>query len=388
MAKNADVAYGKDTLPLGIRSRYIDNNNGARMHVLEAGFEAGRRPCVVLLHGFPELAYCWRKQLLPLADAGFHVIAPDMRGYGRSSGTDVRFDEDPLPFSYLNHVSDTLGLVHALGHDHVAAVVGHDWGCQMAAYCALVRPDVFRSVVLMSGPFGGIRAMPLNTANAPKEQTPEVDLDEALAALHPPRKHYQRYCATRDANENMWHAPQGVHDFLRANYHFKSADWKGNKPFALKSWAASELARMPRYYIMDLDKGMAETVAAEMPTEAQIAACKWMPEAELAVYSAEYRRTGFQGGLQLYRVLVDDKYWAELNSFAGRTLDVPSCFIAGASDWGVYQTPGALQRMKHGACSQLRGVHLIDGAGHWVQQEQAQEVNRLLIGFLRQVRAA
>lgn len=360
------------------------------MHVLEAGFEGSGRPCIVLLHGWPELAYTWRNQLLPLARAGFHVVAPDQRGYGRSSGTDVSFDDDILPFSLLNHVTDTLGLVRALGYDKVAAVVGHDWGSPMAAWCALVRPDVFRSVALMSTPFGGPPTLPLNTANRQKEPASGIDIQRDLAALSPPRKHYIYYCASRDANDNMWHAPQGVHDFLRALYHFKSADWNGNKPFELKAWTASELAKMPNYYIMDLDKGMAETVAMAMPSKAQIAACKWLSEEDLRVYSSEYGRTGFQGGLQSYRILIDPKYSADLKSFAGRTIDVPSCYLAGASEWGAYQSPGALEEMRRGACTQMLGVHLVAGSGHSVPEEQPDEVNRILIDFLQraEVRSA
>lgn len=95
----------------------------------------------------------------------------------------------------------------------------------------------------------------------------------------------------------MRNCPQGIHDFLRAYYHYKNADWKQKKPFPLKSWSAAELAKMPTYYIMDLDKGMAETVSVEMPSAAEIAACKWLPEEELRVYSTEFARTGFQGGL-------------------------------------------------------------------------------------------
>src|SRR3954451_22539177 len=102
-------------LPAGIRSRFVDNVNGLRMHVLEAGFEEAGRPCLLLLHGFPELAYSWRKVMLPLAEAGYHVVAPDQRGYGRSSGTDVAFDADLWPYSLLNYVRDALGLVSALG---------------------------------------------------------------------------------------------------------------------------------------------------------------------------------------------------------------------------------------------------------------------------------
>lgn len=386
MKKNSNVAYGETTLPSGIRSRFIDNNNGCMMHVLEAGFEDRDRPCVVLLHGFPELAYSWRKQMLPLAQAGFHVVAPDQRGYGRSSGADVTFDDDLLPFTFLNHVSDTLGLVQALGYRSVAAVVGHDYGSPVAAWCALARPDIFRSVVLMSGPFGGPPALPFNTVNDPAQRPPPSgpSIHDELAALPRPRKHYQWYYSTREANDNIWHCPQGIHDFLRAYYHFKSADWNQNKPFALKSWSAGELAKLPTYYVMDLSKGMAETVAPEMPSASEIAACKWLRDEELLVYSTEYTRTGFQGGLQAYRIRTAVKYSAELLLFSGRTIDVPSCFIAGASDWGTYQRPGALERMKQTACTQLLGVYLVDGAGHWVQQEQPEEVNRLLIQFLQQ----
>ena len=168
--RNQNVEYGQDTLPVGIRSRRIDNNNGVTMHILEAGFESPARPCIVLLHGFPELAYTWRNQLLPLSQAGFHVIAPDLRGYGRSAALPVTFDDDLLPYSLLNRVSDVLGLVRALGYDKVAAVVGHDWGGPTAAWCALVRPDVFQSVVLMSTPFDGPPTLPFDTANHPSKK--------------------------------------------------------------------------------------------------------------------------------------------------------------------------------------------------------------------------
>jgi pimeloyl-ACP methyl ester carboxylesterase len=134
------------------------------MHLLEAGFEGQGRPCVLLLHGFPELAYSWRKVMLPLATAGFHVIAPDQRGYGRTTGWDGTYDGDLQTFRLLNLVRDTLGLVSALGHRTVAGIVGHDFGSPVAAWCALIRPDVFRSVVLMSAPFAGPPPLPFHTA--------------------------------------------------------------------------------------------------------------------------------------------------------------------------------------------------------------------------------
>src|SRR5690349_6558704 len=178
-----------------------------RLHVLEAGFEPQGRPCLLLLHGFPELAYSWRKVMLPIAAAGYHVFAPDVRGYGRTSGTDVRYDDDLAPFRTLNQVRDVLGLVSAFGHRSVAAVIGHDQGSPLAGWCSVVRPDVFRSVVMMSAPFGGPPALPFNTADVPPTSAlaaPDPIYDE-LAALKPPRKHYQRYYTTREANDNMWH---------------------------------------------------------------------------------------------------------------------------------------------------------------------------------------
>ena len=376
-----------EELPAGIRSRFVDNINGLRMHVLEAGFEGKDRPCLLLLHGFPELAYSWRKVMLPLAAAGYHVVAPDQRGYGRTTGWDADYDGDLGSFRLLNLGRDTLGLVSALGYRSVDAVIGHDFGSPVAAYCALARPDVFRAVALMSSPFGGVPALPFNTANeGPAVAESQASIHDDLAALERPRKHYQWYYSTREADDNMRNCPQGVHAFLRAYYHHKSADWLDNKPYKLKSWSAAELAKMPTYYIMDLAKGMAETVAPEMPTASEIAACRWLPEEELHVYSGEYARTGFQGALQWYRCRTTGRYGADLEIYSGRTIDVPACYIAGKSDWGVYQKPGDFERMQTEACTNMLACHLVDGAGHWVQQEQPEIVSRLLVQFLERAR--
>jgi len=368
----------------GIRARFVRNINGLDMHLLEAGYGSPGRPLVLLLHGFPELAYSWRKVMLPLAAAGFHVVAPDQRGYGRTTGWDSDYDGDLASFRILNAVRDAFGLVSAFGYHGVALVAGHDFGAAVAAWCALVRPDVFHSVALMSAPFAGPPPLPFDTANNPPQQTTSaLSIHQELARLDRPRKHYQWYYSTRQANADMWDCPQGVHAFLRGYFHYKSADWTGNKPFPLRSWTAGELAKMPTYYIMDLHKNMAETVAAEMPSAAQIAACRWLPENELAVYSAEYERTGFQGGLQWYRSRTEGRYDSELQLFSGRTIDVPSMFITGKSDWGTYQRPGNFERMQESACTRMLGCHMIDGAGHWVQQEQPERVSALLIEFLQ-----
>ena len=141
-----------------------------------------RNPALLLLHGFPELAYSWRKVVAPLAAAGFHVIAPDQRGYGRTTGWDGDYDADIRPFRLLNLTRDALALLAALGHA-TACVVGHDFGASVAAVCALARPDVFQRVVLMSAPFTG----PPRFSTAPAQPDP---VHAELAALDPPRKHY------------------------------------------------------------------------------------------------------------------------------------------------------------------------------------------------------
>jgi pimeloyl-ACP methyl ester carboxylesterase len=336
------------------------------VHYREAG-ERGR-PAVLLLHGFPELSYSWRKVMQPLANAGFHVIAPDQRGYGETTGFDARYDGDLAQYRMLNLVEDVASLLRELGIAKVH-VVGHDFGSPVAAYLSLTRKEMVNSCVLMSAPFGGV---PIGGRAG--------NVHEELAKLG--RKHYQWFYSTRDADADMLHAPQGLHAFLRAYYHYKSADWAGNKPFRLEAWSAAELAKMPTYYVMELGKGMAETVAPYMPSNAP----GWLTDAELDVYVKAFQRTGFQPALNWYRCMTDRKFAAELSAAsAGKKIEMPSMFIAGAADWGIYQKPGELERMQESVCSDFRGAHFVDGAGHWVQQEQPQHTARLLIDFLKQL---
>jgi pimeloyl-ACP methyl ester carboxylesterase len=401
--------YGNGTIPADIRSRHIANVNGLTVHILEAGYETPGRPAVLLLHGFPELAYSWRKVMPALASAGYHVIAPDQRGYGRTTGWDDSYDADSDPFRILNMTRDAIALVYALGHRSVAMVAGHDAGAPVASWCALIRPDIFRSLTIMSSPFEGAPSFPFGTAKTdtasgagangattsgtlpsgaplPPRAVSDDELDAELAKLSPPRKYYQNYQRTRGANDDMLHAPQGLHAFFRAYYFYKSADYKGNTPHPLKARTAEEMAQIPTYYVMEKDKGMAATVAPYMPPADYIANCKWLTEPEVEVYASEYGRTGFTGALQGYRVRRggDSRSIAEMLTFSGRTIDVPSQFIDGKSDWGAYQTPGAIDRMRNSACTHMAPFHFIDGAGHWVQQEQAEQVSGLLVQFLRE----
>ncbi|PCH35406.1 alpha/beta-hydrolase [Wolfiporia cocos MD-104 SS10] len=376
-------------VPDGVTSRFLWVND-LHMHILEAGERSA--PLVLFLHGFPELAVSWRKILVPIADLGYHVVAPDQRGYGRTtngngSAPTVDFEDDVHPYKVLNLVKDVVALAFALGYWQAAAVVGHDWGSHIAGYCALVRPDVFRSVVMMSMPMPGPPSLPFDIG--PQESPPitfsifSQSARDQLAKLQPPCKYYISYFAGPSANDDMLNAPEGLHRFLRAYFHTKSADWPINDPHPLQSREPTELAKLPHYYMMPLDATMPEAVAPHAPSEEEVALNKWLTDDELAVYVAEFQRTGFQGGLNWYRGL-QPQYFHELAVFAGRRIEVPAMFLSGRQDWGVFQTPGALQKMSREVCSRMdeEDVVLVDKAGHWVQQEQPEEVVRHIGRFL------
>ena len=213
----------------------------------------------------------------------------------------------------------------------------------------------------MSAPFGGGKT---------------ADPSAELARLVSPRKHYQWYYATPHADADMRECPQGIHAFLRAYYHMKSADWADNRPYPLKGWNAHELAKLPRYYVMDLDKNMAETVAPHMPDHE----AAWLTNAELDVYARAFEAIGFQGGLNWYRCGTERLSAASLETVAGRPIQIAAIYIAGAADWGIYQKPGEFERMQTSpVCANFRGTHLIEGAGHWVQQEKPKQVTELLL---------
>ena len=377
--------YGNGTLPSQIRSNVCKGVNGLDIHYLEAGFEGKNKPLIILLHGFPELSYSWRKIILPLSESGYHVVAPDQRGFGATTGWDNSYVSDLSSYYQVNLVRDILGFVSALGYAKVASIIGHDSGAAVAGWSALIRPDIYNSVVLMT-PFAGASVLPIDTSKKLSIYKDPVDtISEDLAALPRPRKHYQHYYRTRMANSDITNSEDGLASFIRAYYHHKSADWENNDPFPLASWTAEELAKMPAYYIMDLNDTMAEAVAKHMPTSQEIASCKWLSEDELQVYVSEYGRTGFQGGLNWYRSGGSEGNKRALELFSGMKMQVPAMFVAGRQDWGIYQKPGAIDRMKEEVCTSMDNMHLVDNAGHWVQQEQPEAVLEHLSSFLAEV---
>ena len=176
------AALSHEHLPAGVRTRFVTTRTGLRTHLLESGFDRPGAPLLLLLHGFPELGFSWRNVMGPLSEAGFRVVAPDQRGYGRTTGWHADYDGDWQSFRLLSVVRDTLALVRALGFDGAEAVVGHDFGSPVAALCALIRPDVFKRVVMMSAPFAWIPDIPAGEALTPARQDIDEQLGQAGAA--------------------------------------------------------------------------------------------------------------------------------------------------------------------------------------------------------------
>lgn len=388
-------------LPPGITSRQIDLTRHGHLsyHILEAGSSSD--PLIVLLHGFPELAFSCRKVMLPLANAGpYHVIAPDQRGFGRTTGWDSRhYEETDLHnFSTTMYVRDVLALVSALGHTKVKCLVGHDVGAVTAAACAVIRPDVFESVALLAHPFNGMPKLPFNVADSPSApslaaivSSSASSINDKLAPLD--RKHYKWYYSTHDALADMAGpvTSGGLRAFLRGYFHVKSASWSRNDPHPLvhhggggdddNGWPIHEVIKMPLYYIMPLKATMPEVIVNLMAGESASTSKKWLTDEDLEVYVSEYARTSFQGGLNWYRVQTADagktaRLTQDLDVFAGLPLSIPCAYIGGEKDWGTYQQPGAIERMSgdKSVCSDFRFMRIVQGAGHWVQQEKPAEV--------------
>jgi pimeloyl-ACP methyl ester carboxylesterase len=300
--------------------------------------EAGEGPLVVLLHGFPELSFSWRHQISALADAGYHVVAPDQRGYGQTDRP-----ENAEEYTLCHLAGDAVGLVQALG-ERRASVIGHDWGSVVAWTCALLRPDIFGAVGLISVPY---------LADLWSGPPPTAAMKALLAGG---QMLYQLY-------------------------------------FQEPGKADQELAQDPRNSLLRLFAGCSGGISPEMrwrflfsPDESLLDTLPevkelphWVTEDELAFFAESFKRSGFTGGLNWYRNMDRDR---ELLGFlAGAKICQPSMFMAGAEDVVVEMYRRDFDLLEQ-TMPGLRAKTLIAGAGHWVQQEKPEEVNRRLLQFL------
>ncbi|KAH7311421.1 Alpha/Beta hydrolase protein [Stachybotrys elegans] len=372
-------------LPEGVSEDWVDctSSCGLNFHVLQSG-ERGN-PLIIFAHGFPEIAYSWRKILPAIARHGFYCVAVDQRGYGRTTGWPRQaFDEVDLDdYVFTNLVRDLVCLVYRLGYAKAHSIVGHDFGAVGSAMAALMRPDMFQSTVQMSHPHHPPAKPQVGEAPSVKR----LDIQSELARLDPPRKHYKWYSSASAAANDWDNPPQGLAAYLRGYFHIKSADWDRNDPRPLEGWSAEKLAVMPEYYIMQRYKSMPETVSDNMQGEDARKTERWLSEDELSVYCEEWRRTGFMGALNWYRAQTSSTVQSakDMFLFAGRKIEVPCVFISGRQDWGNFQQPGALEAYDDPEVVEkgmFRGCKMIEGAGHWVQQEQPDAVVEELLAFL------
>ena len=306
--------------------------NGIRMHVAEQG----TGPLIVLCHGFPESWYSWRHQLAALSAAGFHAVAPDMRGYGR---TDAPAEIEAYTLCHL--VGDVVGLVGALGETS-AVIAGHDWGAPVAWHAALMRPDVFRAVIGLSVPYrprGPVR---------PTTAMPRTD-DTVFYQLH---------------FQTPGVAEAELEQDVRATIRRLAYGGSGDAP------ARETIAMVPRQggflqYMTD-----PETLPP------------WLTAADVEFYAGEFARTGFRGGLNWYRNI--DRSWELLAPFTGARVSVPALYVAGDRDL-VVRFPGMDQLIPNLSkfVPKLRRAVMLPGCGHWTQQERPREVNDAMLEFLK-----
>ena len=389
MNTTTETSLVSDSSSTALRERQVTSSaSDLSYHIIEAGNKGS--PLLILLHGFPELAYSWRKIMPSLALAGYYVVAFDQRGYGQTTGWDTRpyHEVDLSTFAQTALVRDVIVLTYRLGYQAVDCIIGHDFGCVPASLCALIRPDMFKKVVLMGHPFLGTPTLPSISSEGETKASqnhPQPDLHEELAKLPQPKKHYRWYYSTSSATAEM-SPTSGLKDFLRGYFHLKSAD-AHNDPKPIAALTATELDQLPSYYIMPLHLGMRETVSQAMTPEEisnmQQKSQRWLPDSDLQVYVDAFAQTGFQGGLNWYRVSTDLSLQRELNIYAGKKLEVPCLYMVGTKDWLLHQTVNTVDRMKQ-ACLRFHGPVMVEDAGHWLQQEQPEIVAKEVLKFLRE----
>lgn len=327
-----------------IAHRFIETN-GIRMHVAEAG----SGPLVVLCHGFPESWYSWRHQIEALAGAGFHVVAPDMRGYGQ---TDC---PEPIEaYTLLHLVGDMVGLLDALGAP-TAVIAGHDWGAPVAWHAALMRPDRFRGVIGLSVPY--------RPRSPVRPTTVMPQTDDAVF--------YQLYFQTPGVAEAE--LERDVRLFIRSVLFSNS----GDRPQDPNGEGLAEGAGMvPRA------GGLLAGMSSQMARPETLPS--WLTEADVDLYAGAFSRSGFRGGLNWYRNI--DRSWELLAPFAGAPILVPALYVVGDRDLvmafrGMSELLPNLSKL----VPQLRRTIILPGCGHWTQQERPQEVNTAMIEFLQRL---
>ena len=296
--------------------------------------EQGEGPLVVLCHGWPELSYSWRHQVPALAAAGFHVAAPDMRGFGRTSAP-----ADINAYSIFDHVGDMVALVAALGEKR-AIIVGHDWGAPVAWHAALFRPDVFSAVAGMSVPPPSRgRGRPLDTLR-----------ESGITNF------YWQYFQTPGVAER---------------------EFERNVDVTMRTLLGRGFSDPAASLFIEDGKGFLGDVSTARPLP------DWLTEADLSYFAEAYRKSGFRGGLNWYRNI--DRNWELTAPWQGAQIHQPSLFIAGSSDSVITGLIGAkrVTEMER-VLPNLKQKLIIGGAGHWVQQESAAEVNAALIAFLNE----
>ncbi len=354
-----------------IKSNFVNIGTGLKVHYLEYDCKIKKNtPIALLLHGFPEISFSWRKLLPLLSKEGFRVIAIDQRGYGKTIGGSKEYEDDIREYNLINLVSDLVSFLREMNINCIDLLVGHDAGSIVAGAATLLRPDLFKSLVMMSAPFTGTLK--------PQLDKNRINIHDELKQLNPPRKHYQWYYSTNKANDDMHlSSKEKLGYFLRSYFHVKSADWEYNNPFELASWTAKELEKLPEYYIMKLEDTMVESVTKFFPKNIK---CDWLNDNELDVYTNTFFENGFQSALNWYRCMTSENQNKELNAFQGKLINNFTLYISGEKDWGMYQKPGALREMKN-LCKNFKGIKIIKNAGHWVQQEKPEDVAKAILNF-------
>jgi pimeloyl-ACP methyl ester carboxylesterase len=319
-------------------------SNGIRLNVAEQG----SGPLVLLCHGFPESWYSWRHQLAALAAAGFHAVAPDMRGYGKSDAPEA-IDQ----YTIFHLVGDLVGLLDAL-EVKTAVIVGHDWGANIAWQAARLRPDRFRAVVALSVPY-----RPRSEAR-PTSVMPRT-ADAQFYQLYFQEPGVAEAELERDPRTTVFAMLYGA---------------SGEGAAAMRAAAAASGGVVPNIGMVPKDGGFLRGGAAPPVLPA------WLSEADIDFYAGEFKRSGFRGPLNYYRNV--DRNWELMAAFAGAPVTVPALYVAGDRDM-VVAFPGTdqlLANLKHFVPA-LRNIQMLPGCGHWTQQERPTEVNAAILDFLR-----